>query len=155
MPYLQAGGVLGEQPSERDLAVLHAAAPLIQTRVQVLGEAVGMLGFLFAADDELTTADDAVTAVRADAPGSLAILDAAVGALSAEVTPTFEHAEIEAALRSAIVDGLGVKPKVAFTPLRVAVTGRRISPPLFESMQILGREACVARLAALRAKVPA
>jgi glutamyl-tRNA synthetase len=155
VPYLQAGGVLGEQPSERDLAVLHEAAPLIQTRVQVLGEAVGMLGFLFAADDELTTADDAVTAVRADGPGSLAILDAAVGALSAEVTPTFEHTAIEAALRSAIVDGLGVKPKVAFTPLRVAVTGRRISPPLFESMQILGREACVARLAALRAQVPA
>jgi glutamyl-tRNA synthetase len=155
VPYLQAGGVLGEQPSERDLAVLHQAAPLIQTRVQLLGEAVEMLGFLFTADGDLTTADDALTAVRADAAGSLAILDAALGALSAEVTPTFEHAEIEAALRSAVVEGLGVKPKIAFTPLRVAVTGRRISPPLFESMQILGREACAARLAALRAQVPA
>ena len=155
VPYLQAGGVLGARPSEHDLAVLHEAAPLIQTRVQVLGEAVEMLGFLFTADDELTTADDAVTAVRADAPGSLAILDAAVGALSAEVTPTFEHGDIEAALRSAIVEGLGIKPKVAFTPLRVAVTGRRISPPLFESMQILGRRATLARLAALRAQVPA
>jgi glutamyl-tRNA synthetase len=155
VPYLQAGGVLGEQPSERDLAVLHQAAPLIQTRVQLLGEVVEMLGFLFTADGDLTTADDALTAVRADAAGSLAILDAALGALSGEVTPTFEHAEIEAALRSAVVEGLGVKPKIAFTPLRVAVTGRRISPPLFESMQILGREACAARLAALRAQVPA
>ena len=155
VPYLQAGGVLGEQPSERDLAVLHEAAPLIQTRVQVLGEAVDMLGFLFTADDALQTADDALAVVRNDATGSTAILGAAIAALSAEATPTFEHAEIEAALRAAVVDGLGVKPKVAFTPLRVAVTGRRISPPLFESMQILGRAATLARLERLRGQVRA
>ena len=59
--------------------------------------------------------------------------------------------DIEAVLRAALVDGLGLKPKFAFTPLRVGVTGRRISPPLFESMEILGRESCLTRLRSLRA----
>jgi len=62
-------------------------------------------------------------------------------------------AEIESALRAALVDGLGLKPRLAFTPLRVAVTGRRISPPLFESMELLGRASTVARIAALRAQL--
>ncbi len=53
---------------------------------------------------------------------------------------TSPRTPIEAALREALVDGLGLKPKVAFAPLRVAVTGRRVSPPLFESMELLGRE---------------
>jgi glutamyl-tRNA synthetase len=65
------------------------------------------------------------------------------------------RAGIEAALRAAIIDGLGLKPKVAFTPLRVAVTGRRVSPPLFESMEILGRFSCLARLTSLRAAIGA
>jgi glutamyl-tRNA synthetase len=53
-------------------------------------------------------------------------------------------------MRAAIVEGLGVKPRVAFTPIRVAVTGRRVSPPLFESMEILGRASSLTRLEALR-----
>jgi 2-isopropylmalate synthase len=59
-----------------------------------------------------------------------------------------KQADIEAALRSALVDGLGLKPKVAFGPVRVAVSGRRISPPLFESIELLGRDRTLARLAA-------
>ena len=62
---------------------------------------------------------------------------------------------IEAALRTAVVEGLGVKPRVAFTPLRVAVSGRRVSPPLFESMQILGRAACLERIEALAVRLEA
>ena len=56
------------------------------------------------------------------------------------------RAEIEAALRAALVEGLGLKPKLAFGPVRVAVTGRRVSPPLFESMELLGRERTLGRL---------
>ncbi len=51
------------------------------------------------------------------------------------------------------MDGLGLKPKNAFTPLRVAVTGRRVSPPLFESMELLGRDAVLARIERLAASV--
>ena len=62
-------------------------------------------------------------------------------------------AGVEAALRAALVDGLGLKPKFAFGPLRVAITGRRVSPPLFESMEILGRDASLARLRSLRGRL--
>ena len=51
------------------------------------------------------------------------------------------------------MDGLGIKPRFAFTPLRTAVSGRRVSPPLFESMEILGKDATLARVAALRASL--
>ena len=51
------------------------------------------------------------------------------------------------ALRASLVDGLGLKPKNAFGPVRVAITGRRVSPPLFESMELLGRDRTLARLA--------
>ena len=64
--------------------------------------------------------------------------------------PEWSSAAIEAALRSALVEGLGLKPKLAFGPLRVAVTGRRVSPPLFESIELLGRERTLARIEAAR-----
>ncbi len=57
---------------------------------------------------------------------------------------------IEASLREAIVDGMGIKPRFAFGPLRTAVSGARISPPLFESMEILGKTSTLSRLRALR-----
>jgi glutamyl-tRNA synthetase len=62
--------------------------------------------------------------------------------------PTWATADIEAALRSSLVEGLGLKPKVAFGAVRVAVTGRRVSPPLFESLELLGRDRTLSRLRA-------
>jgi glutamyl-tRNA synthetase len=125
---------------------LAAAAPLVQERMTLLGEAVGMLGFLFVGDDDLVVEDDARAALRDD---SATILDAAAKALAD--LPDLTAAAAQEALAAALVDGLGVKPRFAYTPLRVAVTGRRVSPPLFESMEILGREATLARIARLRA----
>ncbi|MFZ0158845.1 MAG: glutamate--tRNA ligase [Kineosporiaceae bacterium] len=152
VPYLQSAGVLGAGPSAAQLAVLDAAAPLVQTRIQLLGEAPAMLGFLFTADADLVIEDDALAQVTKDPDSARAVLDTAAAVLAAV---DWDVAPIEAALRTAIVDGLGIKPKLAFTPLRVALSGRRISPPLFESMQILGRPATLARLAALRARLAA
>lgn len=65
----------------------------------------------------------------------------------------FAADEIQAALRAALVDGLGLKPRFAFRPVRVRITGSRLSPPLFESMELLGRESSLTRLprGALRA----
>jgi glutamyl-tRNA synthetase len=62
----------------------------------------------------------------------------------------WDTASIEEALRASLVDGLGLKPRNAFGPVRVAITGRRVSPPLFESMELLGRERSLARLASAR-----
>jgi glutamyl-tRNA synthetase len=153
VPYLQAGGILPAQPSAAQRATLAAAAPLIQTRIQLLGEAVGMLGFLFAADDALVLRADALAVVTKDAATSRAAVDAALAALGE--LPAWTTASIESSLRAAVIDGLGLRPKTAFTPLRVAVTGRTVSPPLFESMEILGRASCLARLGSLRAAIGA
>jgi len=150
VPYLHRGGVVPTDsyadlsPAHR--ALLDAGAPLIQERITLLGEAVDMLGFLFVADDALEIADDARGALREEA-GS--VLDAAASALAG--LTEFTTASTQEALQAALVDGLGIKPRFAFTPLRVALSGRRISPPLFESMEILGKESTLARIAALRA----
>jgi len=136
----------------RHRALLDAGAPLIQERITLLSEAVGMLGFLFVADDELEIADDARAALRDETP---AVLDASVSALAELPADGFTTEATQAALQAALVDegGLALKPRFAFTPLRVALSGRRISPPLFESMEILGRDATLARLTALREAV--
>ncbi|PID54143.1 MAG: glutamate--tRNA ligase [Micrococcales bacterium] len=152
VPYLYAAGLVGAERiaalTGREQEILRAATPLVQSRMQVLGEAVGMLGFLFIDDAELSIADDARASLREEAP---AVLDAAIGALGQ--VSDFEASKLEAKLRQAIVDDMGIKPKFAFGPLRVAVCGRRVSPPLFESMQILGRDSSMARLRALQASL--
>ena len=109
-----------------------------------------MLGFLIVPDGELVVEPEALASLKADAP---AVLDASLAAL--EGLGEWRAADLEAVLRAALVDGLGIKPKFAFGPLRVAVTGRRVSPPLFESMEILGRESTIARVRSLHAGLTA
>ena len=67
-----------------------------------------------------------------------------------ELEPLTEwtHASIESALRSSLIDEMGLKPRIAFGAVRIAATGSTISPPLFESMELLGKEACLARIRA-------
>jgi glutamyl-tRNA synthetase len=154
VPYLHRAGLVPAD-SYADLApehraLLDAGAPLIQTRVTLLGEAVGMLGFLFTADDALVVEEDARGALKDTAAQ---VLDAATEALSALPEDGFSTQATQDALQAALVDGLGIKPRFAFTPLRVAVSGRRVSPPLFESLEILGRASTLARIAALRASL--
>jgi glutamyl-tRNA synthetase len=78
-------------------------------------------------------------------------LAAAYQALAA--VPDFDHRTVEGALRTALVDELGLKPRLAFGPLRAAISGSRISPPLFESIELLGRESTLARIAAALAEL--
>lgn len=141
VPYLQGEQVLGRQLSDREEQVLTEAAPLVQERMQLLGEAPKLLAFLFKADEDILVADDARKQLKESASQVLA---AAIEAL--EPVDSWQAANIEAALRAAIVDGLGIKPRLAFGPVRIAVSGERISPPLFESMQILGKESSLRRL---------
>ena len=140
--------VLRPEPTAAQRELVRLATPLVQERMQLLSESEGMLAFLFVADDELQVAEDAAASLTPDAP---AALDASVIAL--QELGEWRAADIEAALRAALVEGMGLKPKVAFGPLRVAVTGRRVSPPLFESMEILGRESSLARVTALRSRL--
>ena len=147
VPYL--GDALSTPPTEAELALLAEAAPLVQERMQLLGEADGMLRFLFLTAEELHYEEDALGALREDAHATLA---AASAALADEAVP-FTIEDVERVLREVLIDGLGLKPRLAFAPLRVALSGRRISPPLFESMVLLGRAETIARLERLTGRI--
>jgi glutamyl-tRNA synthetase len=159
LPHLARDDVLSGSPSLGELGRLQQVAVLIQTRIGLLSEATALVRPFFVADDQVEIADDARAQLTDD---SGEVLDAAVTALrDVDDTPRgllgsesdWTAAAIEAALRAALVDGLGIKPKFAFGPLRTAVSGQRVSPPLFESMEILGKTSTLARLQGLRATV--
>ena len=144
-PFLERVEMVATPPGADQAALIEAAAPLIQTRIGRLTEAVGMLAFLFAGDDGGFKVEPE-DAERFLTPDALPVLQAAEVAL-AEVEP-WTHEAIEAALKEALIEGLGLKPRVAFAPVRVAVTGKRVSPPLYQSIELLGRERTLHRLAA-------
>ncbi|MBO0856349.1 MAG: glutamate--tRNA ligase [Nocardia sp.] len=139
--FLTAEGHIDAAVDER---VFTAAADLVQTRIVVLGDAWGLLKFLFVPQSEFTV--DEAAAQKNLGPDAEPVLRAAAEALDAvsEWTP----AVLEESLKKALVDDLGLKPRKAFGPVRVAVTGSHISPPLYESLELLGRELTMLRLRA-------
>ncbi|MGY5764834.1 glutamate--tRNA ligase [Brachybacterium sp. DNPG3] len=147
VPYLQAAGLVDETPTAQQQAVLEAATPLVQPRMNLLGEAPDMLRFLFIADADLVVEDDALKKIGDD---PVAVLERAISEVEGVDEADFAAAALEEHLRAAIVDDMGIKPRLAFGPLRSAISGRRISPPLFESMELLGKASSLARLGALR-----
>jgi glutamyl-tRNA synthetase len=149
LPVLQDAGVLPTPASFEQVALLEAATPLVHERMKLLTEAVDMLGFLFV-DDALFEVDP-IAAAKVLGPEARPTLEAALGALG---PVAWEHDAIKAVLDVALVGELGLKPKNAFGPLRVAITGRTISPPLFESMELLGRDASLRRLESALATLP-
>jgi glutamyl-tRNA synthetase len=124
---------LREQGYEWDVEVIRKAAPLVQEKIATLGEFPAFAGFLFARVEPDPVA-------LGDGP----MLPAAVERL-AEVEP-FEAERIEAALRE-VAEGLGLKPREAFQPIRLALTGSSVSPGLFESLELLGKDESLSRLA--------
>jgi glutamyl-tRNA synthetase len=144
VPYLQTAGVIGPEPTAEQAALVAASAPLVQERVQLLGDVPGMLGFLFT--DEIVYADDALSSLPENASE---VLVASVSALELVPETEFTAAAVQEALAGALIEGLGLKPRVAYGPLRVALSGRRVSPPLFESMELLGKTESLRRLGAL------
>jgi glutamyl-tRNA synthetase len=127
---------LEEQGLAWDAELVRRSAPHVQEKIAKLGDYPAFAGFLFqevAPDPRLL-----------DGP----VLDEAAAEL-ARVEP-FQAPEIESALRS-LAERLGLKPREAFQPIRVAVTGSRVSPGLFESLELLGRERALARLSDARA----
>lgn len=125
-----------------DDAAFAVAAGLVQTRIVVLGDAWALLKFLN--DDEY--AIDPKANAKELGPDAGPVLEAAAGALDGVAEWT--AVGIETALKDALLDGLGLKPRKAFGPIRVAATGALISPPLFESLELLGRERSLHRLRA-------
>jgi glutamyl-tRNA synthetase len=132
--------------TDAEAAIVSGAAGMLQPRLVLLSDALDQLTFALTPDADLVIEDDAHAQLTDAAP---LVMDAALPVL--EALGDFTHDAIEEALRTALVEGMSLKPRVAFAPLRVAITGRRVSPPLFESMELLGKESVLARLSALRA----
>lgn len=139
IPFAVAQGLVQDPPADDERAKLVAGTPLIQERLNVLGEAPDKLRFLFVADESIEIEEKARLK-----PEELPVLEAARKALAG--LDGWDHATIEQALRTALVEDLGLKPKHAFGPVRTAITGSKVSPPLFESLEILGRESALRRI---------
>jgi glutamyl-tRNA synthetase len=139
IPFLAEAGYVDEPvtPAQRELLV--AAMPLVHERINTLSEAVPMLGFLFVDEGSFAPTDEIDE-------GGRDVVRASYDALSGLEAWTTEA--IETTLRETLVDGMGLKPRNAFGPVRIAVTGSRVSPPLFESLELLGRERALGRLQA-------
>lgn len=141
--YLEAHG----HDTGLDDAAFAEAAALVQTRIVVLGDAWGLLKFL----DDGSYEIDEKAAAKELRDEAAPVLDAALSAL--ETVGEWNTANIETALKEALLDGLELKPRKAFGPIRVAVTGATISPPLFESMEMLGADRSLTRLRSARARL--
>ena len=122
---------LREQGYEWDEELVRRAGPLVQEKIATLGEFPEFAGFLFSDVEP----DPALLDAR--------VLEEAEGAL-ADVEP-FTTEAVEQALRR-LAERLELKPREAFQPIRVAVTGSKISPGLFESIELLGRESTLERI---------
>jgi len=138
LPFLTRSGVIAGTDSEIELVKL--ALPIIQERIANLAEVPAMLKFLFVTDFSV----DPEELPKISDEQSQSVLKSAHQALIG--LNEWTHEAIEAALRSALIEGLGLKPRIAFGGVRIAVTGSHISPPLFESMELLGRDKSLARL---------
>lgn len=143
--YFKFVEIFGANVSDKDLQILTQAAPLVQERVICLEDAAVMLRFLFQKDTDIVYEDVVLKSLAED---SVKVLDAAISVL--EEVACWEAVQLKEALSLALVTGLALKPRVAFGAVRVAVSGSKVSPPLFESLTILGKSSVIFRLLALR-----
>lgn len=141
--YLIEHGHLADPIDDAAFAVI---ADLVQTRIQVLGDAWELISFLYVPEAEFTI--DEKAASKNLGSDAVAVLDATIAAVDG--LAAWETTALHERLNAALVDELGLKPRKAFGPVRVAVTGSQVSPPLFESMELLGRQVSLARLRAAR-----
>jgi glutamyl-tRNA synthetase len=135
---------IGRELTETELGIFDGIAPLVQERTKLLPEAGEQVRFLF---EELDSYDETSWEKVMTKDGVSDVLDEGIGSL--ESLDVWDTASVEAALR-ALPEKMGLGAGKVFQPLRVAVTGSSVSPPLFESMAALGREKTLERLATAR-----
>jgi glutamyl-tRNA synthetase len=127
-------GQVGRQPDER----LRAACGIAQEKAQTLEEVWPLIGFLF---EEPQTDEKAWRKVMKD--GALPLLNEALEAL--RETEPFDPEELESALGRILAER-EVKPGRLYQPIRVAITGTSVSPGIFESLAVLGKERSIERI---------
>jgi glutamyl-tRNA synthetase len=138
LPFLKTANLI--TGTEDEVALVKAALPIIQERITKLNEIPAILKFLFVKNFEVETGSVA----KVSDVASKDVLQRAL----ADLTPLIDwtHASIESTLRASLIEELGLKPRIAFGSVRIAVTGSTVSPPLFESMELLGKSACLERI---------
>jgi glutamyl-tRNA synthetase len=136
MPYAQQAGFTNATPEK-----LRAIAPLIQERIRLLGDLAAAADFFFTEPRSYDPAE--LIPQKGDAALAARALRKSREVLS--TVSAFDHATLEAALRAAAAE-LGLKAGQMFQPIRVAVCGRKNTPPLFETLEVLGRETVQTRL---------
>jgi glutamyl-tRNA synthetase len=144
LPFLLASKVISGKAEE--IEIVKSALEIIQERIVKLAEIPAMLSFLFKENFKVTPEE--LSKITDEA--SQEVLRVALSKV--ESLASWDHASIEACLRTALIEELGLKPRVAFSAIRIAVTGSHISPPLFESLQLLGRERSINRIKAVISK---
>lgn len=137
-------------PADYDGEKFAFAAGLVQTRIKTLGDAYGLLSFLIIPDSEFTLDEKAAKKNLKDD----AVQPLEVGIDTLEAVEEWKTDAIETALSKALIEDLELKPRKAYGALRVAISGSQVSPPLFESMELLGKESTLARLRAAREGTP-
>jgi len=150
VPYLVAKGIVTDPPTDSEGNTIAALAPLVQERIALLGEVPDLVAPFFVGDDEFDYQADALAGLSEHAGQ---ILTASITTLETVPLAEWTHDRIHSELEASLVEARGLKPRVAYGALRVAVSGRRISPPLFESLEVLGKHSTVARLARLSVKL--
>ncbi len=142
LPWLEDAGLTDAADVEARPEWFLGIPPLVSERLRRLDEIVPMVAFLFTEP----TIDEAGRTKVLEKEGAGASLDAAHEVLG---VCEWSAAGIEEALRS-VPEKVGVKPKIAFQAVRVAVTGTAVSPPLFESLELLGRDVSLGRIEAAK-----
>jgi len=138
LPFLQRAEIMSG--SDADIALIKRALPIIQERIATLSEIPAMLKFLFVTQFEV----EPDSLAKISDSQSKQVLEISLQKLSE--CSEWNHGAIEAVLRAALIEELGLKPRIAFGAVRIAVTGSHISPPLFESMELLGKSESLARI---------
>jgi len=140
LPFLTKANVIIGTPDE--IALVKRALPIIQERIIMFSEVPAMLKFLFVKDFAI----EADSLAKVTDSGAKEVLQRSLKEL--ETVNNWTHTDIEAALRTSLIEDMGLKPRIAFGAVRIATTGSTISPPLFESMELLGKAASLARITA-------
>lgn len=144
IPFLIKSQVVSGTPEE--IKVVKSALPIIQERIVKLTEIPQMLNFLFVKNFSV----DPEELPKLFDDSSQKVLSTALAKI--ENLTVWTHQKIEEVLRIALIEELGLKPRIAFSAIRIAVTGSHISPPLFESLELLGKERSIARIKAVISK---
>ena len=138
LPFLTNAKVISGSNDEIEL--VKKALPIIQERIVTLSEIPAMLNFLFVKE----FAVDQEEKPKLAEAGAQEVLKVALSKI--EPLDNWNHTAIEEVLRKALIEEMGLKPRIAFSALRIAVTGSHISPPLFESLELLGKAGSIARI---------